>query len=49
MRDNNLQTNQGNIQNLAELRQIMNANLKFNQISLYPILHHSNFMWNDRK
>ena len=25
----NIRTNQGNIQNLAELRQIMNTNLKF--------------------
>ena len=29
-----IRTNQGNVQNLADLRQIMNSNLKFNQHSL---------------
>ena len=28
-----IRTNQGNVQNLADLRQIMNTNLKFNQYS----------------
>ena len=28
-----VRTNQGNVQNLADLRQIMNTNLKFNQYS----------------
>ena len=32
-----IRTNQGNVQNLADLRQIMNNNLKFNYYSLYPI------------
>ena len=29
-----IRTNQGNVQNLADLRQIMNTDLKFNQYSL---------------
>ena len=29
-----IRTNQGNVKNLADLRQIMNTNLKFNQYSL---------------
>ena len=29
-----IRTNQGNVQNLADLRHIMNTNLKFNQYSL---------------
>ena len=29
-----IRTNQGNVQNLAHLRQIMNTDLKFNQYSL---------------
>ena len=32
-----IRTNQGNVQNLADLRQIMNTNLKFNKYFLYPI------------
>ena len=28
-----IRTNQGNVQNLADLRQVMNTNLKFNQYS----------------
>ena len=32
-----IRTNQGNVQNLADLRQIMNTNLKFNKYSSYPI------------
>ena len=28
-----IRTNQGNVQNLVDLRQIMNTNLKFNQYS----------------
>ena len=32
-----IRTNQGNVQNLADLRQIMNTNLKFNYYPLYPI------------
>ena len=32
-----IKTIQGNIQNLADLRQIMNTNLKFNKYSSYPI------------
>ena len=28
-----IRTNQGNVQNLADLKQVMNANLKFNQYS----------------
>ena len=37
MRDYNLpsRTNQGNIQNLAELKQIMNTELKLDQYSSY--------------
>ena len=30
-----IRTNQGNVQNLAELKQIMNTELKLNQYSLY--------------
>ena len=30
-----IRTNQGNVQNLADLRQVMNTNLKFNQYSSY--------------
>ena len=30
-----IRTNQGNVQNLAELKQIMNMELKLNQYSLY--------------
>ena len=32
-----IRTNQGNVQILADLRQIMNTNLKFNKYSSYPI------------
>ena len=32
-----IRTNQGNVQKLADLRQIMNTNLKFNKYSSYPI------------
>ena len=32
-----IRTNQGNVQNLADLRQIMKTNLKFNKYSSYPI------------
>ena len=32
-----IRTNQGNVQNLADLREIMNTNLKFNNYSSYPI------------
>ena len=32
-----IRTNQGNVQNLPDLRQIMNTNLKFNKYSSYPI------------
>ena len=32
-----IRTNQGNDQNLADLRQIMNTNLKYNKYSSYPI------------
>ena len=32
-----IKTNQGNVPNLADLRQIMNTNLKFNNYSSYPI------------
>ena len=28
-----IRTNQGNVQNLADLRQVMNTNIKFNQYS----------------
>ena len=31
-----IRTNQGNVQNLADLRQIMNTNLNFNKYSSYP-------------
>ena len=30
-----------NVPNLAELSQIMNSNIKFNYISLYPVLNYS--------
>ena len=39
-----IRTNQGNVQNLAELRQIMNTNFKVNKIPLYSVLHHSDSM-----
>ena len=32
-----IRTNQGDVQNLADLRQIMNTNLKFNKYSSYPV------------
>ena len=32
-----IRTNQGNVQNLADLRQIMNTNLKFNKYSSYLV------------
>ena len=54
-----IRTNQGNVQNLADLRQTMNTDLKFNEYSQYPICFHKNFMeyninfgfftYNDRK
>ena len=33
-----IRTNHGNVQNLAELRQVMNTELKLNQYSLYSVL-----------
>ena len=39
-----IRTNQGNVQNLADLRQIMNANLKVNLFPSYPALNHSDSM-----
>ena len=35
-----IRANQGNIQNLADLRQSMNTNLKFNQYSSLFTRHH---------
>ena len=33
-----IRTSQGNVQNLAELRQVMNTQLKLNQYSSYSVL-----------
>ena len=39
-----IRTNQGNVQNLADLRQVMNTNLKFNQYSFKFIRSYINSM-----
>ena len=35
-----IRTNQGNVQNLADLRQVMNTDLMFNQYSSYFTRYH---------
>ena len=48
-----IRTNQGNVQSLTELRQIMNTNLKTKYKYINSVSDHSismnYFMWNDRK